>query len=60
MLKYLHGLKSELGLQEYLALAGLTLVAIGVGAIYWPAALIVVGSTLLYLAFMGVKRGLSG
>lgn len=43
----------ELGPDAWAALVGLVLVAAGVGAIYWPAALIVVGLLLLGLAVWG-------
>lgn len=50
-------IKGLLDLRDYIAAAGLLLVAGGVGVIYWPAALIVSGLALLYLAVGGVKRG---
>lgn len=43
--------------EEWLGALGLTCLGFGIGAIYWPAALIVVGLVCLYLAWEGARRG---
>ena len=56
MIKYLYGIKKAVDLKDCAAFAGLSLLGIGLGVIYWPAALIVVGGILMYLAWAGVRR----
>lgn len=52
----MRALWNRLGLdaRDLHAYGGIGLIAIGAGAIYWPAALIVSGSILLYLALRRV------
>ena len=42
---------------EWLLGLGLSFLGVGIGAIYWPVALIVVGLVFLYLAWEGARRG---
>ena len=44
-------------LRDCVAATGLSLVAIGIGVLFWPAALIVVGGALIYLSIVGVAHG---
>ena len=46
----------DIDLRDCIATGGLAALGTGVGFIYWPAALVVVGIVLLYMAHGGVKR----
>ena len=52
-------LKGKVDREEWLGALGLACIGIGIGAIYWPAAFIVVGLVLLYLAWEGARRGVT-
>ena len=53
----IHKVNQHMDLRDGVAALGLALVSAGVGFIFWPAALIVAGAALLYLALGGVRRG---
>ena len=57
MIKYINGIKGAVDLRDCVAAIGLSLVAIGIGVLFWPAALIVVGGALIYLSLGGVTHG---
>lgn len=60
MIKYLHGIKEAFGLdrKDCMAVAGLSLVGLGVGMIDWRAMpFVVVGVALVAAAVVGVRRG---
>ena len=48
--------QKAIGTREATGLIGLVLLAIGLGAIWWPSAPVVCGCVLLYVAHGGIKR----
>ena len=43
--------------RDWVAFAGLGLLAVGIGVVYWPAAVIVIGGLLITLSVWGERHG---
>lgn len=54
MLAWLKEVRKKLGMRDAFVFGGLALLGVGVGMVYFPASLVVLGVVLLYLGLVGV------